>query len=91
MKLIHLSDLHLGKRLLERSLIEDQEYILKEIMHIIKEEEPDGILIAGDIYDKSIPSAEAIELFDDFLSQLAKEKQEVRLANSLVQYQKVRY
>ncbi|MBR4461033.1 MAG: exonuclease SbcCD subunit D [Erysipelotrichaceae bacterium] len=77
MKLIHLSDLHLGKRLLERSLIEDQEYILKEIMHIIKEEEPDGILIAGDIYDKSIPSAEAVELFDDFLSQLAKEKQEV--------------
>ena len=77
MKFIHLSDLHLGKRLLERSLIEDQEYILRKIMNIIRKEEPDGILIAGDIYDKSIPSAEAIELFDSFLSELAKEKQEV--------------
>ncbi len=77
MKFIHLSDLHLGKRLLERSLIEDQEYILKKIMNIIRKEEPDGILIAGDIYDKSIPSAEAVELFDTFLSELAKEKQEV--------------
>ena len=77
MKLIHLSDLHLGKRLLERSLIEDQEYILKKILNVIKKEEPDGIMIAGDIYDKSIPSAEAVELFDWFLSELAKEKQEV--------------
>lgn len=77
MKFIHLSDLHLGKRLLERSLIEDQEYILKKIMNIVRKEEPDGILMAGDIYDKSIPSAEAVELFDTFLSELAKEKQEV--------------
>ena len=77
MKFVHLSDLHLGKRLLERSLIEDQECLLKKIINIIRQEEPDSILIAGDIYDKSIPSAEAVELFDSFLSELAKEKQEV--------------
>ena len=59
MKLIHLSDLHLGKRLNEFSLIEDQEYILKEILHIIDNENPDGIIIAGDVYDKSVPSGEA--------------------------------
>ena len=77
MKFIHISDLHLGKRLLERSMIEDQEYILNKIMLIMRQEKPDGILIAGDIYDKSMPSAEAVELFDLFLSELAKEKQEV--------------
>ncbi|MBQ2347942.1 MAG: exonuclease subunit SbcD [Clostridia bacterium] len=69
MKLIHLSDLHLGKRLNEFSLIEDQEYILKEIIHIIDNENPDGIIIAGDVYDKSVPSGEAVELFDDFLQK----------------------
>lgn len=81
MKFIHLSDLHLGKRLLERSLIEDQEYLLKKILNIIKQESPDGFLIAGDIYDKSVPSAEAVELFDSFLTELAKEKQEVFLVS----------
>ena len=70
MKLIHLSDLHLGKRLNEYSLLEDQKYILRQILTIIREEQPDGILIAGDIYDKPVPSAEAVHLLDDFLSEL---------------------
>jgi len=77
MKLIHLSDLHLGKRLNEFSLIEDQEYILKEILHIIDNEKPNGIIIAGDVYDKSVPSGEAVELFDDFLVKLAKRELQV--------------
>lgn len=77
MKLIHLSDLHLGKRVNEFSMLEDQEYILKKIINAIDDECPDGIIIAGDIYDKSIPSAEAVELFDDFLVSLAKRKLQV--------------
>ena len=72
MKFIHLSDLHLGKRVNEYSMLEDQEYILKEIIHIIDAEKPDGVMIAGDVYDKSVPSAEAVQLFDNFLVQLAK-------------------
>ena len=72
MKLIHLSDLHLGKNVNGYSMIEDQEYILTEILRILEEEQPDGVLIAGDVYDKSIPSAEAVELFDDFLVKLSK-------------------
>ncbi len=71
MKLIHLSDLHLGKRLHEYSLLEDQAYILRQLLNIIDEEQPDAVLIAGDIYDKSVPPAEAVELFDDFLVRLA--------------------
>ena len=71
MKFIHLSDLHLGKRLNDFSLIEDQEYVLKQILEIIENESPQGVLIAGDVYDKSIPSAEAIGLFDDFLTKLS--------------------
>ena len=70
MKFIHLSDLHLGKKLNEYSLVEDQRYILNQIENIIKEEKPDAVLIAGDVYDKSIPSIEANELFDDFVSSL---------------------
>ena len=72
MKLIHLSDLHIGKRVNEFSMIEDQKYILNQILEIIREEEPDAVLIAGDIYDKSVPSAEAVEVFDDFLVSLAE-------------------
>ena len=72
MKLIHLSDLHLGKRVNEYSMLEDQEYILKKIINVIDDEKPNGVIIAGDVYDKSIPSAEAVQLFDDFLVQLAK-------------------
>ena len=72
MKFIHLSDLHLGKRLNDFSLIEDQKYILEGIIGVITEEAPDGILIAGDVYDKSVPTAEAIRLFDGFLTALAE-------------------
>lgn len=72
MKLIHLSDLHLGKRVNEFSMLEDQQYILGEILQIIDREEPEGVLIAGDVYDKSVPSAEAVALLDDFLVRLAK-------------------
>ncbi len=74
MKFIHLSDLHIGKRVNEFSMLEDQEYILKVILGIIDEESPDGIIIAGDIYDKSIPSAEAVQLLDDFIYRLAERK-----------------
>ena len=77
MKFFHLSDLHLGKRLNEFSLIEDQEYILKKILGAIDEHKPDGIIIAGDIFDKSIPSAEAVQLFDDFLVSLSNRELKV--------------
>lgn len=71
MKLIHLSDLHLGKRLNEFSLGEDQEYILNQILKIVEEEQPDAVVIAGDVYDKAIPSVEAVSMFDEFLVRLA--------------------
>ncbi len=74
MKLIHLSDLHLGKRVNEFSMLEDQEFILTKIINIIDGEKPDAVIIAGDVYDKSVPSAEAVQLFDDFLCRLAKRK-----------------
>ena len=77
MKLIHLSDLHLGKRVNEYSMLEDQEYILIKILQIIDEEKPDGVIIAGDIYDKTVPPAEAVSLFDDFLFKLAERKLQV--------------
>ena len=72
MKFIHLSDLHLGKRVNEFSMLEDQEYILRQIGGIIEAEEPRAVLIAGDVYDKSVPSAEAVKLFDAFLTQLSQ-------------------
>jgi len=74
MKLMHLSDLHIGKRVNEFSMLEDQQYILKEILKIVVDIKPDAILIAGDVYDKSIPSAEAVELFDEFLTTIAKQR-----------------
>lgn len=74
MKLFHLSDLHLGKRVNEFPMLEDQEYILNEILKIMDEEHPDAVLIAGDIYDKPVPSAEAVELFDWFLGELARKE-----------------
>ena len=77
MKFVHLSDLHLGKRVNEYSMLEDQEYILKKIINIIDDEKPEGVLIAGDVYDKSIPSAEAVQKFDDFLTSLAKRNLQV--------------
>ena len=74
MKLIHLSDLHIGKRVNEISMLEDQEYILLQILQIIDDEKADAVLICGDVYDKSVPSAEAVTLFDDFLCRLAQRK-----------------
>lgn len=77
MKFLHLSDLHIGKRVNEFSMLEDQEYILTKIINIIDDEKPDAVVIAGDVYDKSVPSAEAVQLFDDFLCRLAKRKLQV--------------
>ena len=74
MKLIHLSDLHIGKRVNEVSMVDDQAYILLQILQIIDEEKPQAVMIAGDVYDKSIPSSEAVTLLDDFLCQLAVRK-----------------
>lgn len=77
MKLIHLSDLHLGKRVNGFSMLEDQQYILTEILRLIDTEQPEVVLIAGDVYDKSVPSAEAVALLDDFLVCLSKRKLQV--------------
>ncbi len=74
MKLFHLSDLHIGKRVNEFSMIEDQKYILDRILDLADEEKPDGIILAGDIYDKQIPSAEAVQVFDAFITKLAEKK-----------------
>ena len=71
MKFIHLSDLHIGKRVNEVSMLEDQEYILDQILDITLEEQADAVLIAGDVYDKTVPSGEAVTLFDEFLCRLA--------------------
>lgn len=68
---MHLADLHLGKRVNGFSMMEDQEYILNRILEIMEEEQPDGLLIAGDVYDKTIPPAEAVRLMDDFLTAVA--------------------
>ena len=72
MKLIHLSDLHIGKQLYGYSLLEDQEWILTEIYELIREKRPDGVLIAGDVYDKSVPAAEAVTVFDRFLTKVSQ-------------------
>lgn len=72
MKLMHISDLHIGKRLNEVNLLDDQAYILGEIISMAVKIKPEGILIAGDVYDKAMPSAEAVKLFDLFLSQIAE-------------------
>lgn len=74
MKFIHLSDLHIGKRVNDFSMLEDQEYIFNQIQSTITREKVEGVLIAGDIYDKAVPSAEAVQLFDDFLTELAVKK-----------------
>ena len=77
MKLIHLSDLHLGKRVNEFSMLEDQRDILTKCLEIIDREEPDAVILAGDIYDKPVPPAEAVQLFDDFLYSLARRELQV--------------
>lgn len=72
MKFFHLSDLHIGKQLHRYNLKEDQQVILKEVITYAKELRPDTIVIAGDIYDKSVPSAEAVNVFDEFLTDLSE-------------------
>ena len=79
MKIIHLSDLHLGKRVHEFSMLDDQRYILKQILEHIAEEHPDVVILAGDIYDKPLPPAEAVQLFDQFLCELAEQGVEVMI------------
>lgn len=74
MKLIHLSDLHLGKRVHEVSMLPEQVLILRQILDILDEEQPQALLLCGDIYDKTVPSGEAVTVFDDFLCQLAQRK-----------------
>ncbi len=77
MKLIHLSDLHIGKRVNEFSMIEEQHNILSQILDITRNEAPNAVIIAGDVYDKSVPSTEAVELFDSFLFSLSQLDTEV--------------
>ena len=72
MKIIHLADLHIGKRVNEFSMIDDQKYILNQILEIIDKEKPDAVIIAGDVYDKQVPSIEAVELLDSFISDISK-------------------
>ena len=72
MRLFHLSDLHIGKRVNEFSMLEDQKYILAQILKAAEEYQPDGIILAGDIYDKPVPAAEAVQVFDDFLTGLSQ-------------------
>lgn len=71
MKFIHLSDLHIGKRVNEFSMLEDQRYILAQILSLIEQEQADGVFLAGDLYDKPVPPAEAVQVFDSFLTGLA--------------------
>lgn len=77
MKFLHLADLHIGKRVNGYSMIEDQKYILEQILEITKCEQPDAVFIAGDVYDKTIPSADAVTLLDNFVCALAKLNSEV--------------
>ena len=74
MKIIHLADLHIGKRVNEFSMIDDQKHILNQILEIIDKENPDAVIIAGDVYDKQVPSIEAVELLDSFISDISKRK-----------------
>lgn len=77
MKLLHIADLHIGKRVNEFSMLEDQKYILNDIMRIVDEVKPTAILMAGDIYDKSVPAGEAVEVLDEFLTELANRQVQV--------------
>lgn len=77
MKFMHLSDLHLGKRVNGYSMIEDQKYILIKILNVIDEQKPQAVIIAGDVYDKPMPSTEAVQLFDDFLYRLTERNLQV--------------
>ena len=71
MKFMHLADLHLGKRVNEFSMLEDQKYVLEQVLKLLDEEQAEGLLIAGDIYDRQVPPIEAVKLFDDFLTRVS--------------------
>ena len=74
MRFLHLSDLHLGKRVCEFSMLDDQRYILEEILSLLDTHPVDAVLLAGDLYDKPVPPAEAVRLLDWFLTELADRK-----------------
>ena len=74
MKFIHTADLHIGKIVCEHSMLGEQRYILARILEAVEREKPDAVLIAGDVYDKPVPSAEAVAVLDDFLVELAARK-----------------
>ena len=73
MKFLHIADLHLGKQMNDLLLLEDQEAVLQQVLHIASEEDVDAVLIAGDVYQRTSPQAEAMALFDSFVSKLAEE------------------
>lgn len=79
MRFIHLSDLHIGRQLHQYNLKEDQEHILGEVVEYARMLRPDAIVIAGDVYDKSVPSAEAVGIFDWFLTALSALKPEITI------------
>ena len=72
MKILHLSDLHIGKIIYDQSLLEDQEYMLKEIVKLVEKEKVDAVLLSGDIYDRSVPPADAVDILNEFLNMLIK-------------------
>ena len=72
MKFFHLSDLHIGLKLMNRDLREEQMDILRQVTDLAREEQPDAVVIAGDIYDKAVPAAEAVEVFDSFITELKR-------------------
>ena len=73
MRFMHLADLHIGKKVNEFSMLEDQKYILGQVLDLAHDKKVDGVLIAGDIYDKTVPSVEAVTLFDSFLTKLSED------------------
>lgn len=77
MKFLHIADLHLGKQMNDLLLLEDQEAVLQQVLHIATEEKADAVLIAGDVYQRTSPQAEAMALFDSFVSRLAEEGKQV--------------
>lgn len=79
MKIFHLSDLHIGLKLMNKDMSADQKYILNQVVELAVKEKPDAVVVAGDIYDKAIPSAESVEIFDDFISNLTQKMPEVEI------------
>ena len=77
MRFVHLADLHIGKKVNEFSMIEDQRFVLKQVLDVVEEGKTDGVILAGDIYDKAVPSAEAVGLLDWFLTELSNRKMPV--------------